>query len=308
MNQILYTQTNKKSGTLDKKTILMIFSIGIILFGLVLVGKGSFAIISDKANSSLDNIPVVTMNQEKNKVKLVVKHSKAIDKILYNWNSDNQEYLLLGKGRTEIEEEIEVPEGENLLTVKITDIDGKTVSYTRQCKSTDEDVTNPEIELLVEGSKVKIVAKDETQIDYIKYYWNNEDETVVNAREDSPKQIEEKLSIMKGENTLTVIAVDKNGNESTKEQTFKGAKKPTVELYREGQDLVVKVKDEEGVQKIEYTLNGTLYSTDPNNTGESLNQKEIEFKQPLASGLNTITLKAYSINGLVEEVTGEVTI
>ena len=282
MNQILYTQTSKKSGTLDKKTILMIFSIGIILFGLVLVGKGSFAIISDKANSSLDNIPVVTMNQEKNKVKLVVKHSKAIDKILYNWNSDNQEYLLLGKGRTDIEEEIEVPEGENLLTVKI--------------------------ELLVEGSKVKIVAKDETQIDYIKYYWNNEDETVVNAREDSPKQIEEKLSIMKGENTLTVIAVDKNGNESTKEQTFKGAKKPTVELYRDGQDLVVKVKDEEGVQKIEYTLNGTLYSTDPNNTGESLNQKEIEFKQPLASGSNTITLKAYSINGLVEEVTGEVTI
>ena len=94
MNQILYTQTSKKSGTLDKKTIIMIFSIGIILFGLVLVGKGSFAIISDKANSSLDNIPVVTMNQEKNKVKLVVKHSKVIDKILYNWNSDNQEYLL----------------------------------------------------------------------------------------------------------------------------------------------------------------------------------------------------------------------
>lgn len=307
MNQILYMGNNKKNGTLEIKTVVMIFSICIILFGIILFGKGSFAIISNISNNNLENIPVVTMSQEGNTIKLTVKHDKAIDKIVYNWNS-KQEYMLLGKGRTDLTEEIEVPEGENLLTVKITDIEGKIVSYTRQCKSTDEDVIKPEIELLVENSKVKIVAKDETQIDYIKYYWNNEDETKVEAREDSPKQIEEKLSIMKGENTLTIIAVDKNGNETKKEQTFKGAKKPTVELYREGQELIVKVTDEEGVQKIEYTINGEQYSTDPNNTGESLNLKEVEFRQPLASGSNTITIKAYNISGLVEEVTGETTI
>ena len=307
MNQILYMGNNKKNGTLEIKTVVMIFSICIILFGIILVGKGSFAIISNISNNNLENIPVVTMSQEGNTIKLTVKHDKAIDKIVYNWNS-KQEYMLLGKGRTDLTEEIEVPEGENLLTVKITDIEGKIVSYTRQCKSTDEDVIKPEIELLVENSKVKIVAKDETQIDYIKYYWNNEDETKVEAREDSPKQIEENLSIIKGENTLTIIAVDKNGNETKKEQTFKGAKKPTVELYREGQELIVKVTDEEGVQKIEYTINGEQYSTDPNNTGESLNLKEVEFRQPLASGSNTITIKAYNISGLVEEVTGETTI
>lgn len=307
MNQILYMGNNKKSGTLEIKTIVMIFLICIILFGIILVGKGSFAIITNMSNNNLENIPVVTMNQEGNTIKLTVKHDKAIDKIVYNWNS-TQEYMLLGKGRTDLTEEIEVPEGDNLLTVKITDNEGKTVSYTRQCKSTDEDVIKPEIELLVESSKVKIVAKDETEIDYIKYYWNNEDETKIEAREDSPKQIEEKVSIMKGENTLTVIAVDRNGNETKKEQTFKGAKKPTVELYREGQELIVKVTDEEGVQKIEYTINGAQYSTDPNNTGESLNLKEVEFRQPLVSGSNTITIKAYNISGLVEEVTGETTI
>ena len=307
MNQILYMGNNKKNGTLEVKTIVRIFSICIILFGIILVGKGSFAIISNMSNDNLENIPVVTMNQEGNTIKLTVKHNKAIDKIVYKWNS-TQEYMLLGKGRTDITEEIEVLEGDNLLTVKITDIEGKTASYTRQCKSTDEDVIKPEIELLVENAKVKIVAKDETQMDYIKYYWNNEDETRIDVREDSPKQIEEKVSIMKGENTLTIIAVDKNGNETTKEQTFKGAKKPTVELYREGQELIVKVKDEEGVQKIEYTINGAQYSTDPNNTGESLNLKEVEFRQPLTSGSNAITIKAYNISGLVEEVTGETTI
>lgn len=307
MNQILYTGGNKKSGQLKVNTIVRIFSILMILFGIILVGKGSYAIISNISKNSVENIPVVTMNQEGNTIVLIVKHDKAIDKIEYSWNR-TQEYLLQGRGRTELEEEIEIIDGTNTLTVEITDIEGKTVTYSKTCKSTDEDVVKPEIELLVEGSKVKIVAKDETQIDYIKYYWNNEDETRVDAREDSSNQIEEKVTILKGENTLTIIAVDKSGNEQTKEQTFKGAKKPTIELLREGQELIVKVTDEEGVQKIEYTLNGNQYSTDPNNTETALNMKEVEFRQPLASGLNTITIKAYNISGLVEEVTGETTI
>ena len=293
MNQILYTGGNKKSGQLEVKTIVRIFSIFIILFGLVLVGQGSFAIISSMSENNIENIPVVTMNQDKNTVLLTVKHDKAIDKIIYSWNKD-QEYMLLGRGRTEIEEEIEVIEGINTLTVKITDIDGKIATYTRTCESTDEDVIKPEIELLVENSKVKIVAKDETEMDYIKYYWNNEDET--------------RVDVIQGENTLTIIAVDKNGNEQIKEQTFKAAKKPTIELFRDGQDLIVKVTDEEGVQKIEYTINGQQYSTDPNNTGEVLNMKEVEFRQALVSGANTITIKAYNISGLLEEVTGETTI
>lgn len=307
MNQILYTGGNKKGGQLEVKTIVRMFSIFIILFGLILVGQGSFAIISSMSENNIENIPVVTMNQEGNTIILTVKHDKAIDKIMYSWNTD-QEYMLLGKGRTEIEEEIEIIEGTNILTVRITDIEGKIATYSRTCKSIDEDVIKPEIELLVENSKVKIVAKDETEMDYIKYYWNNEDETRVNVREDSPNQIEEKVSIIKGENTLTIIAVDKNGNEQIKEQTFKAAKKPTIELFREGQDLIVKVTDEEGVQKIEYTINGAQYSTDPNNTGEALNMKEVEFRQALASGANTITIKAYNISGLVEEVAGETTI
>ena len=128
MNQILYTGGNKKSGQLEVKTIVRIFSIFIILFGLVLVGQGSFAIISSMSENNIENIPVVTMNQDKNTVLLTVKHDKAIDKIIYSWNKD-QEYMLLGRGRTEIEEEIEVIEGINTLTVKITDIEGKNIKF-----------------------------------------------------------------------------------------------------------------------------------------------------------------------------------
>ena len=227
------------------------------------------------------------------------KDGDLTDKIETSGNVDtNKEIILQGKGRTELEEFIDMPLGNNTLILKVIDIEGKTVSYSQMYELVDGDVIKPEIELLVEGSKVKIVAKDETELDYIIYYWNEEDETRVDAREDSSKQIEEKIEILKGENTLTIIAVDKAGNEEIKEQTYKGAKKPKIELSRTGNELIIKVTDEEGIQKIEYTLNGTYYSTDPQNTGASLNMKEVEMKQPLIQGENKITIKAYNISGL----------
>lgn len=306
MNQILYTNnTKKKGGPLEINTVLRIFAILCIVFGLILVGQASFAMFTQEETSQ--SVPLVEITQENSKLLVSVKHDKIIDRIVYSFN-ENQEVVLQGKGRMELEEIITLPVGTNNLILKVTDIEGKTVSYNQTYEVAQGDVIKPEIELLVESSKLKIVVKDETELDYMIYYWNEEDETRVDVREESPKQIEEKIDILKGENTLIIIAVDKAGNEEIKEQAFKGVKKPVIELAREGNELIVKVTDEEEVQKIEYTLNGVYYSTDPNNTGASLNSKQVEFRQPLASGENKITIKAYNVSGLVEEVSGVTTI
>lgn len=307
MNQILYTENKKKNkGPLEMSTILRIFAILCIIFGAFLIIQATFAMLNGKEEKQ-KTVPVVTIDQETNTLKVNIKHDKIIDKIIYSWN-ENQEIVLQGKGRAEIEETINMPVGVNTLTLKITDIEGKTVTYTKEYELPEGDVTKPEIELLLDGSKVKIVAKDETELDYMLYYWNEEDETRVEVREDSLKQIEEKIEILKGENTLTIIAVDKAGNETIKEQTYKGAKKPKIELSRDGNVLIIKVTDEEGLQKIEYTLNGQEYSTDPEGTGTPLNMKELEIRQTLAEGENKITIKAYNINNLETEVSGEATI
>lgn len=306
MNQILYTGSTKKGGPLEIKTVLKIFSITCIIFGCILVGKASFAMLTqEKVDTS--SVPLVEISQEGNVLMLNIKHDKIIDKIVYSWNQ-NQEIILQGKGRTQVEEIIQMPEGINTLILKVVDIEGKTVSYNKDYELEEGDVIKPEIELLVEGAKVKIVAKDETALAHIIYYWNDEDETKVNVREDSPKQIEEKIDILKGENTLTIIAVDENGNEEVKEQIFKGVKKPVIQLLKQGNELIVKVTDEEGIQKVEYTLNGAYYSTDANNTGEPLNMKELEFRKQLSNGQNKIIITAYNISGLKEEVFGETTI
>lgn len=306
MNQILYTNTPKKGGILEIKTVLRIFAIACIIFGLILVGQASYAMITKKGEESQSE-PLINVTQSEDILNISIKHDKLIDKIIYSWNN-GEEVVLQGKGRKEIDEKIIMPTGTNTLVLKAIDINGKTATYSEMYELQQGDTIKPEIELLVENSKVKIVAKDETALSYMSYYWNNEDETKIEVREESPKQIEDKIDILKGENTLTIIAVDKAGNEAVKEQVFKGVKKPKIELLREGNELIVNVTDEEGVQKIEYTLNGQFYTTDPENTGASLNMKEVQFRQTLSSGENKITIKAYNVNGLQEEVSGETTI
>lgn len=306
MNQILATEKtakNKNSRTLEIKTILIIFSVCFIVFGGLIASKATYAILN-KQDENSTSIPLVNVIQNGSKLNINITHNKLIDKMAYSWNGEN-EITLQGKGRMVIEETIDIPVGTNTLLLKVTDIDGQTVTYNQEYTLENGDVTNPEIELVVENSKVKIIAKDETALDNISFYWNNEDKTDIQANEGNPKEIDERIDILKGENTLTVVAVDKAGNQTTKTQTYKGAKKPTIELSIADGLLNIKVADEEEIKKVEYTINDTYYSTDPNNTGTSLGMKTLEIKQKVSAG-DIVKVTAYNVNDLSYEVAGSV--
>lgn len=305
MNQILYTG-NKNSGTMEIKKVVRIFVIGILIFGIACFAEGGYGIaktIQEEANKIVD--PNVKIEQIENIIQLKIEHKRAIDKIVYKWNNE-QEVILQGRGKKDITEQIPMPIGENTLSIRIIDNKGHEVSYKNTYFVENIDKIKPEVELLIEDAKVKIVAKDETALDYISYYWNEEDETILEAREDSPKQIEEKITILKGENVLTVIAVDETGNETKVEQTYIGATKPTIETFEEDGYIVIKVKDENNIKKIEYTHNGKEYSTDKENAGKSLDVKTAYCKQDLVSGKNTFKIRAYNVTGLYTEKTVEI--
>lgn len=306
MNQILYVEKSKKDS-IDIHEIAKFSVVIIAIFAIVIIGKGIFGLINNSILSKA-NEPVLSIAENGDELEIKIVHDKAIDKIVYTWNNEN-ETTLQGKGRTEILETIDLPDGNNILNLKVTDIDKYTTTYTKQYyKDASVDTTKPEIELAVEGSKVKIVAKDNKELSYLSYHWNNEDETVVEPREDSKKQIEERITVLRGENTLTIVAVDAAGNEQTKTQVFKGARKPTINVIKENDEVVIKITDDENIQKIEMNLNGEFFSTDSANTGASLDMQEAEIRQKLTSGENVITVTAYNVNGLSEQVTKTITI
>ena len=304
MNQILYTETTKKGKThFNKKIVIVLIIICVMIIGGFFVGKLLFNTLNNKEEENTSE-PLVETSQEGNKLNISITHDKPIEKIVYKWQ-DTQETVILGEGKQEIEKTIDVPVGENTLNIKVTDNLGKTITYSQDYTGEAGDVNKPEIELVVEGQKIKIIAKDETALEYITYYWNEEDETEVDATSDDIKQMEENVEILKGENTLTVKAVDKAGNEKEVQQVYRGSKKPKISATQETTNLVIKVADEQGIQKIEYTLNETLYSSDPQGTGAPLGRTEVEFKQPLEEGENKIHIKVYNVDGLEAEYTWE---
>lgn len=307
MNQILYVDRSKKGNSLEINSIIKIFVIIITIFGIILISKGIYGIVNNSKNSIVGAEPIVTVKEVGEKLQISIVHDKAIDKIVYSWNN-SEENILQARGQSQLIETIDLPIGNNILNLKIIDTNKKIVTYSKEYYREDKDITSPEIELVVEGSKVKIVAKDETELSYITYHWNDEEDTKVEAREDSKKQIEEKISILKGENKLTIVAVDSSGNKASKEQIYKGAKKPTIETNQNNNELAIKITDEENIKKIEININGEFFSTDPENVGDSLNMKEVQLTQPLQQGENTITITAYNVSGLSEQVTKQITI
>ena len=306
MNQILYTESEKKSGKLDIKIVLRIFAIACIIFGICLSVVGIVGLIN-KSGEEKASIPVISVSEDEQSGELTIDiaHDKIIDKITYSWNN-GRETVLQGRGKEKITETIDMPVGTNVLLLKVIDADGKETTYNATYELENLDRVKPQIELALDGQKVKIVAKDETELDYIAYYWNSEEKTEQLARENSPKQIEEKVEVKKGENKLTVIAVDKAGNEEKVEKTYKGATKPKLEVIENEDNIIIKASDEEAIKKIDIVQNGMEYSTDAENTGASLGVKNVEFPQTLVEGRNNIKITVYNVSGLYTEYTNEI--
>jgi hypothetical protein len=298
MNQILYEDTGEKTVEIGK--VIKFFAIAMIIFGIALIGSGVYGLMSSNKNQvqkpPKGAKPEIYVNvHEDDSIKINVIHDKAINKILYSWNQ-NEDQTILGQGRNQIEEIIDMPFGENVLTVRVIDIAGVESTHTgTYVLDNGIDIQKPTIDLSVVDGKIKITAKDETEIAYITYRWNSEDETKVEETDESKTIIETLITIQKGENDLTVIAVDKNNNTETKVQKFKAVTKPVIKVRQVGQDLTITATDEIGLKRIEYTLNGKKSRVQVAETAEWVYTIKLE------PGVNEVIIEAINTNDVASD-------
>ena len=141
----------------------------------------------------------------------LAKAEAGISKIIYYWNNDDPEEIE-GNNRTEEQIPISIKRGDNTLTVKVIDINGKEGTTTEEYHYS-QDNEAPEIEVVndKERGEASIIAIDDTEISYITYKINDEEEIRVDAEESGQTKIEEVIdlsSLSRGNNTLTIKAVD----------------------------------------------------------------------------------------------------
>lgn len=301
MNQILSTGDKQEKSNINN--IIRVFCVIIIVFSIFFIVQGTYALVKskdEKAISSADR-PNVSIDSKGGSAVINVKNNKSISKVLYSWDSGEQ-MEIDAQNKTELAETVVVPNGDCTLNISVIDSNGLVSKYEQKFEyDPSVDLASPEINITAVPGKITIEAKDNVEMGYITYKWNDEQEVKVEVSGEDRTKIVQEIEVKKGSNTLKVVATDKAGNTKQDERDILGASKPKIVVGKSGSDLVIKVTDEEQVTKVEYTLNGTQYTQE--NTGD--NKKEFVFKVGMKQGENVIVIKAYNKSGLVQEFAGK---
>lgn len=305
MNQILVTEKKKKNkktsrGPIEIKGIVRFFAVFIMLFGIVLAGEGSYALYKEIDESKPENIPNLTLTRDGDIVILKIEHNTEISKVNYRWNDGEENSI--PEGTTYVEEEILLPDGNNVLNITVIDMKNREYQFIKEYNLEGVDITKPNIEVTQteEGTaNISIVASDETAITEMTYKINDEQEVTVQATEDGQKEITKNITLPEGQNTLTVVARDTTDNVTTYEKQIIVSSKPTIEIVsQEGNTITLKISDKYGLKDVIVNLNGKVYSSRDIDQNPNVNKNEIYVPLELQSGNNVLSIEVTNVNGL----------
>lgn len=304
MNQILSIENTKKEkkkrdknrGPADIESILKFFSIALIVFGIFMVGSGSYSMYKDSQEETASNKPTISVaTLTEGQVTLTIEHSRTLSKVTYKWN-DEEEIAIDCSGKRQVEQTIEIPTGTNTLSVYAEDVNGRISTY-QKSYTIQGDIS---IEFSVDGNNIKITTEGKEELAYLTYRWDEEEETRVDIND---VRNETTVEIPKGQHTLTVIAVDINNKTQTEEQEVKGVTKPNLEVTTDGSsNFVIKASDEEGLTRLELIRNETeKYFL--NLEGRT----ELEYNFPIIEGENKLEVIVYNESDVTQTVKVKVT-
>lgn len=303
MNQILDHSGPKKktqNNTNDIKKIIRVFSIIILIFGVSLMISGVYSVAKTskikKLASKAENIEpsIVAKKTDESKVSIDVNHRITLEKVEYNWDGTNAQTAKATANQTQISvKDIGIPTGDHKLNIKVIDIKGNTYnkSFSFSCAKGIDSI-NPEINIVIEKTRIEISAEDETELQFITYRLGNGNEETIYPDQSDKKKISKVLDLELAETTdIYVRAVDTSNNEATKQETIVVYPKPTIEFKgsQDSSEVYVTVKSTTPIKKINVNLNGTIQEV------PTQGQTEYTFKVKVSrAGRNDITVEAFT--------------
>lgn len=304
MNQILATSQEPKSKKTknrgisgsgsDIKKVTKVFAVILLLFGIFVIGTGVYAIYkNNNSRSDIIKKPTISVEDDENsKATVILKATgeAGIQTVEYQWN-DNKQTTISGNGGKYIEQKIQIPNGSNVLNISVTDMQGQVSEYSKKYE------LNSNIKLeATENGNIKIVYDGETEISYLTYRWDDEDEIKIDINSTS---IDTEIETLNGRHTLTVIVVDVDNNTETKVQETNGIAVPEIEigLSDDKTAYAITVKDDVELQEIIITLD----DDENQKFGQKLNGKEFSFQIPLKQGENKLKVQVINSDDQMTE-------
>ncbi len=318
MNQILSVDNSSKikpkkqknpnnyernSGPIEINKIVKFFSIAILIFGIFIIGTGSYSMYKEMSSGQSKPKPVIYVESiEETKILLRVTHESPLSKVTYQWNEE-EPIEIPTNGKNSVEQQIDVPEGTNALAIYAVDKNGQEIEY-RKVYTIDKTIN---INVEPDGNQLKIILDGRSKITYMTYRWDEEEETRIDIND---MQTEQTIEIPIGLHTLTVIAVDENNKTETFEKEVNGVKKPKLDisLDEEG-NFLLKASDEKGIKKVEFIVDEqNKYLIDLEKILPVEQRKEFEYRFETHEGENKLELIVYNEDDITETSRVSVTI
>lgn len=288
------TRTNSK----DIKKIIVFFSAVILVFGLAIGGIYGYRLLNKPNAEKIISKPIIELIEDETEnpeeIIINVKSDVGISKIIYAWN-DEEETVKELQGRTEEQTTIEIPYGENELKIRVIDMNGQEEPYTDTFyreKEVEENSDKIKISTEEKKNKLKIVVESELPLDTITYMWDGEEEVIVEAENEETMEIS--IDAKRGDNSITIIGKDIEGNTNTITKSVIGKLNPEIDVYKDGEKLCMKISHYLGFKKVEFSVNGKVYTYDENYSDYDDEKQELEYYFNLKEGENTVAIIAIS--------------
>ena len=217
MNQILSTNEKNSFISSDIKKIVKFFAIVIIILALIFIGEGAYYLYNNLGKNVVYPKPEISYEKNGSAINIDFSSEIGLNKIEYYWN-DGTPTELKCNGKKEFDLDIEMLQGNNILHINTTDIEGNKTTFGDISVNfdTNEDNLKPEVSIVSVGGKITVTANDETELDYLLYQWEGEQEVKIPVSETNKKSITKDIEVEKGTKKLIITAVDKTGNKAPK--------------------------------------------------------------------------------------------
>ena len=251
------------------------------VFGGCIIGSGSYALykndnMQNNSSMSVMSKPIISVEKvegDQSTILLKATSDVGIKTLVYQWN-DGKTTTLSGNSGKYLEQKIQIPSGSNVLNITVTDEQGEESTYSKKYE------LNSNIKLEATGNgKIKITYSGDTEISYLTYRWDDQDETKIDINSNT---ISQEIDTLNGKHKLTIVVVDVNNNTETKVQETNGVSIPTIDIkFNEDKTAyVINVKDDVELKEVIITLD----ENDDKKYGQKLSGKEFQFEIPLKSG------------------------
>ena len=302
MNQILSVETPKKkhkargmggqNNKASTKSVVIFFSIVVLLFGIALIGVGIHAVLVKnmaKTSKTQSNLPRIDVIQNATELEIEISCESEIASIEYKWEEQETEKVdVSGKKSTSLK--VNIPSGTNIFTIKVTDVDKNSNEYSKEYVGAKE----PNITAFEQKDNKIIVSCQETQI--IKFMSYNYDE-----KDDQVKEINNttgtiEIESIQGEHELTIKVGYEDG---TVGRISKKVFIPTIKIETDGFNarytkFIINASDSRTIEKVRINFNGNITEDIVNNLTYT---KEIPL-QPGEPGTNKMIITVYNKDGM----------